>query len=105
MKILEKIRSERLYFDGSAGTYLQSLGYDDVPYTLNLTKPQAVIAMHKSYLEAGCDIICTNTFGANRLKALNYAEIIESAIANSKEAVRQVSCGEKFIALENFIIE
>ncbi len=100
MKILEKIRSERLYFDGSAGTYLQSLGYDEVPYTLNLTAPQTVIAMHKSYLEAGCDIICTNTFGANSLKAQNYAEIIEAAIVNAKEAVRQAACDDKYIALD-----
>lgn len=101
MNILEKIKTERVYFDGSAGTYLQSLGFTDVPCSLNLTAPKAVVSMHQSYLEAGCDIITANTFGANRLKMDNYAEVIRTAIDNAKEALQRFAAKEdKYIALD-----
>ena len=60
--------------------------------------------VYKDYLEAGADIINTNTFGANGLKfhkgtEFELAPIIQSAAANAKEAVRQ-SGKEAFIMLD-----
>ena len=101
MQLIEKLQTGRLYFDGSAGTYLQAQGYTAAPYTLNLSAPETVISMHQSYLAAGCDIICANTFGASRLKTEDYAAVIDAAIHNAREAVsRFVTTKDVYIALD-----
>lgn len=101
MHILEKIRAGRVYFDGSAGTYLQAQGYNCAPYELNLTEPDAVISMHQSYLAAGCDIISANTFGASRLKTENYAAVIDAAVRHAKEAIHRANTNkEAYVALD-----
>lgn len=88
MNILEKIRSGLTYFDGGAGTLLQSwdLAAGEKPENWNIEHPEKIIEMHRLYLEAGADILTTCTFGANRLKFDNLEEIITAAINNAKKA-------------------
>ena len=54
-------------FDGGMGTLLQAKGLlpGELPETWNLTHAEAVRQIHRSYFEAGSDIVLTNTFGAN----------------------------------------
>ena len=40
----------------------------ELPETWNLSHPDEIIALNRSYFEAGCDVVNTNTFGANALK-------------------------------------
>ncbi len=70
MNIREKLGRERLFFDGGTGTLLQAQGLKggELPETWNLLHPERIQALHRAYLEAGADILCTNTFGANALK-------------------------------------
>ena len=81
-----------LYFDGGMGTLLQSRGLSpgELPETWNITHPDEIIDIHRRYFEAGCDIVLTNTFGANALKfhdsQYHIKEITEAAIANAKKA-------------------
>ena len=77
MNILEKIKSGITYFDGGAGTLLQSWGLNagEHPELWNITKPEKIIEMHRLYLEAGANIITSCTFGANRFKFDNLDEI------------------------------
>lgn len=105
-KILEEMKKRRLFFDGGTGSILQAKGLapGELPETWNLLHPEILIQLHRDYLEAGADIINTNTFGANGLKFHKGAEfelapIIQSAAANAKEAVRQ-SGKEAFIVLD-----
>ena len=88
MKVLEKINSSITYFDGGAGTLLQSWGLKagEKPETWNLTKPDKIIEMHRQYLEAGAEIITSCTFGANRFKFDNLEGIVTAAIRNAKTA-------------------
>ncbi len=88
MNVLEKIKSGITYFDGGAGTLLQSWGLmpGEKPEVWNITKPEKIIEMHRLYLEAGADILTTCTFGANKLKFDNLEEIINAAIKNAKTA-------------------
>ena len=88
MRILEKIQKEITYFDGGAGTLLQSwgLGAGEKPELWNISHPEKIIEMHRLYLEAGAQIITSNTFGANRLKFDNLPEIITAAVNNAKAA-------------------
>ncbi|MEE1042603.1 MAG: homocysteine S-methyltransferase family protein, partial [Clostridia bacterium] len=87
-KILELIREKRIYFDGGAGTYLQSRGLvpGTPPEMWNMENPEKITQMHKAYLDAGCNVITTNTFGINRDKYEKYEELIVSAINCAKKA-------------------
>lgn len=76
MKIpfLTKIKDTPLIFDGAMGTVIYEKGiflnacYDE----LNLTNPDLIKSIHQSYVDAGADVILTNTFGANRIKLEKY---------------------------------
>ena len=70
MNLKQRLGRERLFFDGGTGTLLQAQGLKggELPETWNLLHPERIAALHRAYLEAGSDIICTNTFGANGLK-------------------------------------
>ena len=59
-----------LLADGAMGTMLYAAGVplDDCFDALNLSRPDLVAAVHRSYLSAGADVIETNTFGANRYR-------------------------------------
>jgi 5-methyltetrahydrofolate--homocysteine methyltransferase len=59
-----------LIADGATGTQLQLAGLPGgiAPESWNLDNPTAIIALHKSYRDAGSDIVLTNTFGGSRIK-------------------------------------
>ncbi len=100
MKITEAIRKRRIYFDGGTGTCLQSAGLPSgtPPEVWNLERPEKIRALHEEYLNAGADIIKTNTFGVNPLKYENYAEYINAALAIARSAIG--SRRDKYIALD-----
>lgn len=101
MDILKKIHSEITYFDGGMGTLLQKEGLKpgELPELWNLSRPDVIYNIHKSYLDAGSDIISTNTFGANSLKFDNLEEIISAAVGIAKRAVGDVKKGA-FVAFD-----
>jgi len=70
----ELIEKKTLLCDGPMGTMLQAsvLKEGQCPELLNIEKPDDVIAVHKAYINAGADILETNTFGANRVKLSAY---------------------------------
>jgi 5-methyltetrahydrofolate--homocysteine methyltransferase len=81
--------------DGAMGTLLQKQGYltpGHCPELSNIEHPEAIQAIHRSYIEAGSDFIQTNSFGANRIKLGEYdlshraREISLAAAANAKAA-------------------
>ncbi len=88
MNIRERMKNEILYFDGGTGTMLQDMGLQsgELPETWNLKYPERIIALHRAYIEAGANIIKTNTFGANSLKFDNLEEIVTAAIQNAHKA-------------------
>ena len=58
-----------IIIDGAYGTGFFDMGLGGVPSeVLNLEHPDKVEALHRSYVEAGCDMLLTNTFGGNRFK-------------------------------------
>ena len=59
-----------LLFDGGMGTMLQAAGMKAgaLPELLNFEEPQVITDIQRQYVEAGCDVITANTFGANREK-------------------------------------
>ncbi len=88
--ILERIKKERIYLDGGTGTMLQAAGLSGGkgPELWNLENPAEIIRLHRAYLEAGCTVISTNTFGISCLKYDNYEELIRGAFSCAREALR-----------------
>jgi methionine synthase / methylenetetrahydrofolate reductase(NADPH) len=65
----ERLRNSILIADGAMGSMLHdAVGSVRCFDELNTTEPEAVFRVHQSYIEAGAQIIETNTFGANRFK-------------------------------------
>lgn len=70
----DAIREQVLILDGAMGTLLQERGLKpgQSPEELNLTMPEVVASVHRDYINAGADIIITNTFGGTRFKLAHY---------------------------------
>lgn len=70
----ELLSQKILIFDGAMGTRLQKKGLPAgyPPEEWNLSHPEIVREIHQSYVDAGADLIQTNTFGANRLRLQKY---------------------------------
>jgi 5-methyltetrahydrofolate--homocysteine methyltransferase len=102
----ERLGEELLILDGGMGTMLQEMGLNlskELPETWNITHRETLIGIHQDYIEAGSDIILTNTFGANPLKYKNdeysVEEIVRTAVENAKEAGRRAG-REVYIGLD-----
>ncbi|MGZ6315871.1 MAG: bifunctional homocysteine S-methyltransferase/methylenetetrahydrofolate reductase [Anaerolineales bacterium] len=68
--VLERLSTEVLLADGAMGTMLHSHGvsFEKCFDELNVSNPGAVAEVHRAYIEAGAQLILSNTFGANRFK-------------------------------------
>lgn len=66
-----------LVADGATGTILQAMGLSAgvVPELWNVANPDAIRALHRAYLDAGSQVILTNTFGGNQLKLERAGEL------------------------------
>ena len=105
MNFKDYLKNHIVYLDGGIGTLLQAGGLKpgEYPERWNLSHHDVIIDIHKAYFDAGSNIVCTNTFGANCLKFADdeLEQIIKAAVANAKKAREQsVQKGEKFIALD-----
>jgi 5-methyltetrahydrofolate--homocysteine methyltransferase len=63
-----------LLADGAMGTMLFEAGLDsgDAPQSWNITHPERVRAVHRAYLDAGSQLVLTNTFGSNRFRMVRH---------------------------------
>ncbi len=105
MNFKEYLQNNIVYLDGGLGTLLQANGLKagEYPERWNITHPDIVTKIHRDYFDAGSNVVCTNTFGANILKFSHdeLDEIIKAAINNVKTAKEQsISNKEKFVALD-----
>ena len=112
MKSLSQCAAERiLIIDGAMGTMIQRYKLEEADYRgerfkdyhmdvkgnndlLNLTQPQIIEAIHREYLEAGADIIETNTFSSTTIAMVDYdmqALAFELNIAAAQIAKRAAS--------------
>jgi len=84
----ERLKDAILVADGAMGSMLyESQGPQRSFDELNLTEPEAVFRVHQAYIEAGAQVIETNTFGANRLK-LGLIGLGESAARINHRGVK-----------------
>ncbi|MBQ6678318.1 MAG: homocysteine S-methyltransferase family protein [Clostridia bacterium] len=105
-----EIKDRSIILDGATGTLLQAAGLlpGELPETWALTHPDAIREVHRSYLEAGSDLIAADTFGANRLKFPDGGEfpldgIVRAALTLAREEADAFSAktGKKpYVALD-----
>ena len=79
-----------LVLDGAMGTSIQDLGVSEADFRgdrfsehtcdltgnndlLSITRPDAIAEIHRSFAEAGADLICTNTFNSNGISQADYS--------------------------------
>ena len=109
MNIKEEIKAQlnkrTLLLDGAMGTMLQFYGLKsgECSEEWNISHPQVVQKIHQEYIEAGADIILTNTFGASRIKLSSFEretdiqKINEKAVNIAKGAIDKEGSLEKRI--------
>ena len=100
--LLERLKYEVLLLDGSMGALLQSRGLPAgyAPDLWNIEKPQEIQAVHTEYVNAGSDIILTNTFGASRLRLSEYnaQDRIREINFQAVELAQRASRGKAYVA-------
>ena len=107
MNFTEALKTKRLFFDGAMGTMLQAAGLapGELPELWSLSHPDKVQAIHRAYVQAGVDILKTNTFGANSLKfgaahqMPEVADLVQAGVRNARAAFTAES-RDGFVALD-----
>ncbi len=105
MTFLQYLKENKIYLDGGMGTILQEKGLKpgEHPELWNISHPDIITEIHRSYFDAGSNVVNTNTFGANPLKFSSdeLEKIICAALDNAKRArLESKTTHEKFIALD-----
>lgn len=86
-KLRSLIHEKRLFLDGGMGTVLLSMLPEGVGFeNVTLQRPEIITSVHRAYLEAGSDIITSNTFSVNLDKYDDYEERIKIAMYAAKNA-------------------
>ena len=92
LNVIDKMNETPLIFDGAMGTVIYERGvfvnacYDE----LNITNSKLIKSIHKEYVDAGCDVILTNTFGANKFKLEKFGladKVYDINYAGAKNAL------------------
>jgi 5-methyltetrahydrofolate--homocysteine methyltransferase len=105
MKLLMDFRTELkrrlIVFDGAMGTMIQRYGLKpgQPPETFNILHPEIIEEIHRKYIEAGADVITTNTFGANELKLKGTGYTVEQVISQAVALARRAA-GSRWVALD-----
>ena len=98
----ETIADRVVLFDGAMGTEIYASGvfinrsYDEV----NLSKPELVGGIHQRYLQAGAEVLTTNTFGANRmrLQPFGLTDRLHDINASAVRIAREAAGGRAWVA-------
>lgn len=88
--------------DGAMGTMLQlaSLAPGEAPELYQMRHPEVVLEVHRQYVEAGSDIIYTNTFGANAHKLKESGFTVAQVVMKAVELAKQAAQGNAKVALD-----
>jgi len=126
MDIREELKKRILVIDGAMGTMIQRHKLTEADYRgerfknwhcdvkgnndlLNITKPEVIIGIHKQYLEAGADIIETNTFSSTAIAMADYGmeslayELNVAAAQCARKAIEEFSADRGLLTVDRFV--
>ena len=91
----ELLKRDHVMLDGGFGTELQKRGMKpgETSEMMNFVRADDVYAIHRSYIEAGADIINANTFGANRLKLAKSGRSVTETVGKALSIARRAAEG------------
>ncbi|MFQ3619543.1 MAG: bifunctional homocysteine S-methyltransferase/methylenetetrahydrofolate reductase [Spirochaetales bacterium] len=100
--IEDLLKRAPIIFDGAMGTELYNRNhFINVCFEeLCISKPSVVRTIHEEYREAGCDVLTTNSFGANRYKLAEYllSDKVGALAKASAELAREVAGRDLYVA-------
>lgn len=101
MDFRTELKRRLIVFDGAMGTMVQRHGLPpgQPPEIFNIIHPEVIEDIHRQYIEAGADVITTNTFGANDLKLKGTGYTVEQVITQAVALARRAA-GNKWVALD-----
>ncbi|HLA94311.1 MAG TPA: homocysteine S-methyltransferase family protein, partial [Pyrinomonadaceae bacterium] len=95
-EFLDLLKEKVVVFDGAMGTFLQSLNlsidewgganFENCSENLLYTRPDAIEQVHTKFLEAGCDVIETNSFGGSEIVLAEFGIAEKTYDVNFKAA-------------------
>lgn len=95
MNLLDRLKSEIIIADGAMGTLLYSYGTDSCFEQLNLSHSEQIQQIHQAYIEAGANLVQTNSYAANYIKLQRYGledhvkEINTLAVRNARKMANE----------------
>jgi len=105
---LEVLNEKVLLFDGGMGSMLiaAGLGEGEAPDAWNITRPDVLMEVHRAYLEAGAEVIQTNTFGATPIKLASSsrgappdtAKVNEAGATLARTAIKEFGFTGRYLA-------
>ena len=102
MNLMERIKSRGLLFDGAIGSELQRQGLapGQPPDIWNAENPDAVRELHAAYVEAGSDVIATNTYNLNPVAFAKFKTEFswETLMRKGVQIAKEASAGRVFVA-------
>src|ERR1700722_9831740 len=113
-ELMARMRERILVLDGAMGTMIQARGLTEADYrgkefarhgrdlrlnndALNLAKPDLIEEIHRQYLDAGADIVETNTFNSNTISMAEYG--LQERVADLNFAGAQIPHGADGLGL------
>jgi methionine synthase I (cobalamin-dependent)/5,10-methylenetetrahydrofolate reductase len=96
-EFLERLKTGPILCDGAMGTqiYARGISFEHCFDELNLSQPEAILDIHRRYIEAGAEIIETNTFGGNRFRLIEHGlenkiiEINQAGVKLARQAANE----------------
>lgn len=99
MSFLTDLKTNVLIADGAMGTILYSHGVDQCFEELNLSHPEQIKHVHEAYINAGSQVIQTNTYGANYIKLARYGleEQVKKINTEAVKIAKAASNGRAYV--------
>ena len=100
-KIQDKLKQQKLLFDGAFGTYYAQL-YDtkELPELANTLHPERVCGIHEEYIAAGAQVIRTNTFASNTISLDLPWEAVQENIRQGYRLAQEAAHSDIYIAAD-----
>ncbi len=101
MDFRNALNKRLIVFDGAMGTMIQRHGLKpgQLPETFNMLYPEVIEGIHREYIDAGADVVTTNTFGANEYKLKDSGYTVEQVVTRAVELARRAA-GDRWVALD-----
>jgi len=99
MEFRKELKQRILIGEGAMGTLLYSRGIDNCYEELNCTEPDQIEAIHRTYFDAGADILQSNTYGANfhKLKRYGLEDQVSQINRQGIAIAKKVAQGKAFV--------